>query len=89
MRELNSDEIDLVAGGATHRPIPSPGSPGVLSGDVVRFFTDAANGAPKATLISDGKAVLSDLLGGSTSGGAELTFNNTRVPIKFDFFPHR
>jgi hypothetical protein len=53
MRELNSDEIDLVAGGATHRPIPSPGSPGILSGNVVRLFADAANGASKATLISD------------------------------------
>jgi hypothetical protein len=61
MRELNSDEIDLVAGGATHRPIPSPGSPGVLSGDVVRFFTDAAHGASKATLISDLKAIQSDI----------------------------
>jgi hypothetical protein len=61
MRELTSDEIELVAGGVTQRPAPPPGSPGVLSGDVVRFFTDAAHGASKATLISDLKAIQSDI----------------------------
>ena len=89
LTELTDMELDRVTGG---QGIPSGATPpptGNLGSDVVRFFTDAANGTPKATLISDGKAVLSDLLGGSTSGGAELTFNNTRVPIKFDFFLHR
>jgi intracellular multiplication protein IcmD len=51
MRELTSDDIDLVVGG-------SPGSPGILSGNVVRLFTDAANGASQATPISDGQAIL-------------------------------
>ena len=53
MRELTNEEIGLVAGGTS-----SPGS-----GNVVRLFTDAANGASQATLISDAKAVRSDLQG--------------------------
>jgi hypothetical protein len=32
MRELTSEEIDLVAGGATRRPVPSPGG-GTISGN--------------------------------------------------------
>ena len=55
MRELTNEEIGLVAGGTS--------SPGILSGNVVRLFTDAANGASQATLISDAKAVRSDLQG--------------------------
>jgi hypothetical protein len=30
MRELTSDEIDLVAGGAFQRPLPAPGGGGVV-----------------------------------------------------------
>jgi hypothetical protein len=52
MRELTNEELRLVAGGTS-----SP------SGNVVRLFTDAANGASQATLISDAKAVRSDLQG--------------------------
>jgi hypothetical protein len=59
MRELTSDEIELVAGGVTQRPAPPPGN---LGSDVVRFFTDAAHGASKATLISDLKAIQSDIV---------------------------
>jgi hypothetical protein len=59
---MNSVEINQVGGGAFNPPSPTP--TGNLGSDVLRLFTDAANGAPKSTLISDGKAVLSDLLAG-------------------------
>jgi hypothetical protein len=62
MRELTNEEIGLVAGGQSTNP-SGPSSPGILSGNVVRLFTDAANGASQATLISDAKAVRSDLQG--------------------------
>ena len=55
VRELMGDEIDLVAGGILGGGSVSP-PPGIssrpptgsLGSDVVRFFTDAANGAPKS-----------------------------------------
>ena len=53
LTELSDMELALVAGGVT----------GSLGSDVQRLVTDAANGASKATLISDGRAVRSDLQG--------------------------
>jgi hypothetical protein len=62
LTELSDMELALVAGGQSANP-SGPSSPGVLSGNVVRLFTDAANGASQATLVSGAKAVRSDLQG--------------------------
>jgi hypothetical protein len=53
MRELTNEEIRPVAGGQSIN-LSGPSSPGILSGNVVRLLSDAAN---------DAKAVRSDLRG--------------------------
>jgi hypothetical protein len=62
LTELSDMELTLVAGGQGTPTPPPPAPTGNLGIDVVRFFTDAAHGASSATLISDLKAIQSDIV---------------------------
>jgi hypothetical protein len=73
LTELSGTELDLVAGGAFRRPVPTPGGgtnpsgppPGggglaSLGGDFSKLFTDLKDGASLSTIRADYRAILHD-----------------------------
>jgi hypothetical protein len=70
--ELSPIELDRVTGGVTPAPAPTPPTTGNLRSDVLRLFTDAANGARKRPSSATARLSLATFLTGAPARVCEV-----------------